>query len=126
MRERPPLRPSSLLHPTRPIRPVRLIHLIHLIHLIGSRTARLSISKQVLLLQLAVALLLTAAGTFAAIQQARSTDFDHARAETLALAETIAAAPGTAAAVQGGDPTTQLQPIASSISSRHRWTSSWS
>jgi len=90
----------------RPIRPIRLI---------GSRAARLSISKQVLLLQLAVAVLLTAAGTVAAIQQARSTDFNHARAETLALAETIAAAPGTAAAVRSSDPTTQLQPIASSI-----------
>ena len=112
MRERPPLRPVRQIGPTRvfwsirPLRPIRLL---------GSRTARLSISKQVLLLQLAVAVLLTAAGTFAAIQQARSTDFDHARAETLALSETIAAAPGTAAAVQGGDPTTQLQPIASSI-----------
>jgi two-component system, CitB family, sensor kinase len=97
MRVRPPL---------RPIRPLRLI---------GSRAARLSISKQVLLLQLAVAVLLTAVGTVVAIQQARSTDFNHARSETLALAETIAAAPGTAAAVQSGDPTTQLQPIASSI-----------
>ena len=85
------------------------------IRLIGIRAARLSISKQVLLLQLAVAVLLTAAGTMAAIQQARSTDFNHARDETLALAETIAAAPGTAAAVQSGDPTTGLQPIASSI-----------
>jgi two-component system CitB family sensor kinase len=94
MRERPLLRP---------------------IRLIGSRTARLSISKQVLLLQLAVAVLLTAVGTAVAIQQARSTDFDHARAETLALAETIAAAPGTAAAVQSSNPTPQLQPIASSI-----------
>ena len=64
--------------------------LLRPIRLIGSRASRLSISKQVLLLQLAVALLLTAGGTAAAIQQARSTDFDHARAETLALAETIA------------------------------------
>lgn len=79
------------------------------------RTSRLSISKQVLFMQLAVAVLLTAAGTTIAIQQARSTDFDHARAETLALAETVAAAPGTAAAVRSGDPTAQLQPIASSI-----------
>jgi len=90
----------------RALRPFRLL---------GARTTRLSISKQVLLLQLAVAVVLTAGGTAAAIQQARSTDFDHARAETLALAETVAAAPGTAAAVQSSDPTTQLQPIASSI-----------
>ena len=79
------------------------------------RSARLSISKQVLLLQLAVAVLLTAVGITIAIQQERTTDFDHARAETLALAETVAAAPGTAAAVQSSDPTTELQPIASSI-----------
>src|ERR1700722_4488587 len=97
MRVRPPL---------RPIRPLRLI---------GSRAARLSISKQVLLLQLAVAVLLTAVGTGGGIQQARSTDFNHAPSEPLALAETIAAAPGTASAVQSSDPTTQLQPIASSI-----------
>jgi two-component system CitB family sensor kinase len=79
------------------------------------RATRLSISKQVMLMQLAVTVLLTAVGITIAIQQARNTDFDHARAETLALAETVAAAPGTAAAVQSGDPTTQLQPIASSI-----------
>jgi two-component system, CitB family, sensor kinase len=79
------------------------------------RTSRLSISKQVLFMQLAMAVLLTTAGITIAIQQARNTDFDHARSETLALAETVAAAPGTAAAVQSGDPTAQLQPIASSI-----------
>jgi two-component system CitB family sensor kinase len=79
------------------------------------RGTRLSISKQVLFMQLAVAVLFTAVGITVAIQQARNTDFDHARAETLALAETVAAAPGTAAAVQSGDPTTELQPIASSI-----------
>ena len=89
--------------PLRMLRPLR------------RRAARLSISKQVLILQLAVAVLLTALGITIAIQQARTTDFDHARAETLALAETVAAAPGTAAAVQSGDPTTELQPIASSI-----------
>jgi len=75
----------------------------------AGRAARLSIAKQVLLLQLTVAVLLTAAGVFAAVAQARSSDFDHARAETLALAETVAAAPGTAAAVQSADPATRLQ-----------------
>jgi two-component system CitB family sensor kinase len=94
------MRYASVLGPIRPT---------------GGRLARLSISKQVLALQLAVAVLLTAAGIFAAIQQARSTDFDHARAETLALAETVAAAPGTADDVESGDPTGRLQPIASSI-----------
>ena len=75
----------------------------------AARAARLSIAKQVLLLQLTVAVLLTAAGVFTAIAQARGSDFDHARAETLALAETLAAAPGTAEAVQGADPSARLQ-----------------
>ena len=74
-----------------------------------TRAARLSIAKQVLLLQLTVAVLLTAAGVVAAVAQARSSDFDHARAETLALAETIASAPGTAADVQSADPSKRLQ-----------------
>lgn len=85
------------------------------VRLLLRRASRLSISKQVLVMQLAVAVVLTAAGIAIAVQQARNTDFGHARAETLALAETVAAAPGTAAAVQSGDPTARLQPMASSI-----------
>jgi two-component system CitB family sensor kinase len=81
----------------------------------AARARRLSISKQVLVLQLIVAALLTAGGVGVAIQQARSTDFGHARAETLALAETLAAAPGTASAIEGPDPSTVLQPIALGI-----------
>ena len=88
---------------------------LRLIRRLTRRSALLSISTQVLLMQLAVAVLLTTVGIATAIQQARSTDFDHARAETLALTETVAAAPGTAEAVQSADPTTRLQPIASSI-----------
>lgn len=88
---------------------------VRLVRRLNRRAARLSISTQVLFMQLAVALLLTVVGITAAIQQARSTDFDHARSETLALAQTIAAAPGTADAVQSSDPTARLQPIASSI-----------
>ena len=88
---------------------------LRLIRRLTRRSALLSISTQVLLMQLAVAVLLTTVGIATAIQQARSTDFDHARAETLALTETVAAAPGTADAVQSADPTTRLQPIASSI-----------
>lgn len=89
-----------------------------LLRRLGRPTAqvrRLSISKQVLWLQLAVAVLLAAAGTVAAVWQARNTDFAHARAETLALAEAVAAAPGTAAAVRSPDPSAQLQPITLSI-----------
>lgn len=72
---------------------------------------RLSISKQVMLVLVVFAVLLTGAGTVAAVQQARSSDFDHARTETLALAQTLAAAPGTAAAVESPDPSAELQPV---------------
>jgi sensor histidine kinase regulating citrate/malate metabolism len=82
---------------------------LHPLRRSAARAARLSIAKQVLLLQLTVAVLLTAAGVFTAIAQARSSDFDHARAETLALAETVAEAPGTATAVQSADPSAELQ-----------------
>lgn len=79
------------------------------------RARRLSISQQVLLLQLVVAILLTVVGIAAAIQQARTTDFDRARTETLALAQTLAAAPGTVAAVESANPSAELQPVTLSI-----------
>lgn len=81
----------------------------------AARARRMSISKQVLLLQLTVAILLTGAGITVAIQQARSTDFNDARSETLALAQTLAAAPGTLDAVESADPSAELQPVAMSI-----------
>lgn len=81
----------------------------------GPGARRLSISKQVLLLQLTVAILLTGAGITIAIQQARSTDFNNARTETLALAQTFAAAPGTLDAVEGANPSAALQPMASRV-----------
>jgi len=77
----------------------------------GHAARRLSISKQVLLLQLTVAILLTGAGIAVAIQQARSTDFNNARTETLALAQTLAAAPGTVDAIDSADPSAALQPV---------------
>ena len=76
---------------------------------------RPSIALQVLLLQLGIIALLTAAGTVAAIQTARSTGISHARSQTLALAETLAASPGMADAVTGPDPTARLEPMATSV-----------
>lgn len=70
---------------------------------------------QVLLLQLGIIALLTTAGTLAAIQTARSTGVSHARAQTLALAEALAASPGMADAVTGPDPTARLEPMATSV-----------
>src|ERR1700722_10385550 len=77
---------------------------------LAARAARVSIAKQVLLLQLSVVLLLTAVGTAAAIISAHNDQMDRARTETLALAQTVAAAPGLAAAVTGPNPSAPLQP----------------
>ena len=82
---------------------------------LGARAARLSIAKQVLLLQLLVVVLLTAVGTYAAIREARSGQFSRARQETLALAETIADDPGVALEVAGPNPTAQLEPASLTI-----------
>jgi two-component system CitB family sensor kinase len=79
------------------------------------RAPSLSIAMQVLLLQLGIIALLTAAGTVAAIQAARSSEVSRARSETLALAETLAASPGMADAVTGSDPTARLEPIATDV-----------
>ena len=65
----------------------------------------------ILLLQLGLVALLTAAGTVAAVLAVRSAEFDHARSETLALAQTVASSPGIAAAIEGPDPSTELEPI---------------
>jgi two-component system, CitB family, sensor kinase len=69
----------------------------------------------VLLLQLGMIGLLTIGGTAAAIQAGRATENDHGAAETLALAEAVASAPGIAAAVTGPHPTAELQPLTSRI-----------
>ncbi|MHA6760180.1 sensor histidine kinase [Streptacidiphilus sp. PAMC 29251] len=80
-----------------------------------ARALRLSIAMQVLLLQLGTVALLTVGGTAAAIAVAHSGQTAHARSETLALAETIADAPGIAADVSGPDPSTQLQAMTLSV-----------
>ncbi len=72
---------------------------------------RLSIAMQVLLLQLGLVALLTAAGTVVAVLAARSAQFDHARSETLALAQTVASSPGIAAAIGSRDPSATLEPV---------------
>ena len=73
------------------------------------RTSRLSIAMQVLLLQLGTVALLTVGGTTAAIEAAHSGQTAHARSQTLALAETLADAPGIAADVTGPDPSARLE-----------------
>jgi two-component system CitB family sensor kinase len=75
-----------------------------------ARAGGLSIAMQVLVLQLAVVALLTVVGTWAAIDTARSQQFDHARQKTLQLAQTIADEPGLAATVTSPDPTASLEP----------------
>jgi two-component system, CitB family, sensor kinase len=82
---------------------------------VGARAARMSIAKQVLLLQLLVVTLLTLGGTYAAIRQTHEGQLTHARQETLTLAETIADTPGVADAVTGSDPSAQLEPVSLSI-----------
>jgi two-component system, CitB family, sensor kinase len=82
---------------------------------VGARAARMSIAKQVLLLQLTVVVLLTIGGTFAAIQATHDGQQSRARQETLNLAETIADTPGIADAVTGPDPSTRLEPVSLSI-----------
>ena len=76
-----------------------------------ARASRLSIAMQVLLLQLSAVVLLTVGGTVAAIYVAHSGQTDHARSQTLALAETLADAPGIGADVTGPDPSARLEPM---------------
>ncbi len=82
---------------------------------LGARAARLSIAKQVLLLQLLVVVLLTAVGTYAAIREARTGQYSKARQETLAVAETIADDPGVAQAIAEPDTSARLEPVSLSI-----------
>lgn len=66
----------------------------------------------VFLLQLGIVAVLAAAGTAVAVLAVRSVQFDHARSETLALAQTVADSPGIAAAIGGPDPSIRLEPVA--------------
>ncbi|MER6618078.1 SpoIIE family protein phosphatase [Streptomyces xantholiticus] len=75
--------------------------------LLGART----VAGQVLLLQVAVAVLLIAAVVVALVLQARHDSEQNAQSRSLATAAAFARAPGTAAALRSPDPTTALQPL---------------
>ncbi|MFI6285047.1 SpoIIE family protein phosphatase [Streptomyces sp. NPDC051018] len=71
-----------------------------------------SVAGQVFLLQVAIVVLLVAAGMIALVLQSRSDSEREAVRRSVSVAETFASAPGTAAALQSPDPTAVLQPRA--------------
>ncbi|MET7983151.1 MULTISPECIES: SpoIIE family protein phosphatase [unclassified Streptomyces] len=71
-----------------------------------------TVAGQVFLLQLAVVLLLITTAVVALVLQDRSRALREAGDRSLAVAETFANAPGTAAAMKSKDPTAALQPHA--------------
>lgn len=72
--------------------------------------SRFSIATQVLLMQCVLVVLLTVAGSAAAVVQAQATERDGARRQVLAAAEALAGAPSTIAALRGADPSALLEP----------------
>jgi two-component system CitB family sensor kinase len=75
---------------------------------------RWSIADQLFALQVLVVTLLVAAGTTGAVLLARADASEAARAEVLAVAETIARAPDVVTALHTADPAATLQPYAES------------
>jgi serine phosphatase RsbU (regulator of sigma subunit)/PAS domain-containing protein/anti-sigma regulatory factor (Ser/Thr protein kinase) len=75
--------------------------------LLGAR----SVAGQVLLLQIAVAVLLIAAAVVLLVLQARHDSEQSAQKKSLATAAAFARAPGTAAALRSPDPGATLQPL---------------
>ncbi|MFD4259269.1 SpoIIE family protein phosphatase [Streptomyces sp. NPDC058534] len=74
-----------------------------------------SVAGQVLLLQLVVVVLLIVAAVVTLVLEARGENTREARDRSLAVAETFAHAPGTAAAMTGAEPSEALQPRAEEI-----------
>lgn len=74
-----------------------------------------SIARQVLLWQLALVLLLVAAGSGVAVHSVRRAGEQTARERALDVARTLARAPGIAEAVASADPTARLQPMAEAV-----------
>ncbi|MBS2535804.1 sensor histidine kinase [Catenulispora sp. NF23] len=77
--------------------------------------SRFSIATQVLLMQCVLVLLLTGAGSVAAVLQARATEHDGARRQVLSTAEAVAGAPSTVAALHTADPTVPLLPVTTAL-----------
>ncbi|MFD3655547.1 SpoIIE family protein phosphatase [Streptomyces sp. NPDC058620] len=71
-----------------------------------------TVAGQVFLLQVAIVVLLVAAAVAALVLQSRTDSETEARNRSVAVAETFANAPGTAAAMKSPDPTALLQPSA--------------
>jgi sensor histidine kinase regulating citrate/malate metabolism len=76
---------------------------------------RWSVAAQTFALQVLVAVLVVAAGLLGAWVQAQRAGDEAAMARALAVAETIASTPAVVSAVQGPDPTAQLQPFAERV-----------
>jgi two-component system CitB family sensor kinase len=66
-------------------------------------------------MQAVLVVLLTVAGSAAAVLQAQATERNGARRQVLTMAETFAAAPSTAAAVTAADPTAALEPLTTAL-----------
>ncbi|WP_189879465.1 SpoIIE family protein phosphatase/ATP-binding protein [Streptomyces viridiviolaceus] len=76
----------------------------------GRSLARRSIAGQVFLLQFVTSIVIILTALSLLVVQARQNSMDDARRRALAVAESFAGAPGTAAAMTGTDPTAALQP----------------
>jgi two-component system CitB family sensor kinase len=82
---------------------------------VRSRLARLSVARQVLVLQVTMVVALITAGVgLAAVQAQRASEQD-ARHKVLSIAQTLARSPGVVAAVTAANPTATLQPVAESV-----------
>lgn len=79
------------------------------------RRRPVSIASQVLLLQTLLVVFLVAVGSVAAVLQDRATERDDARRQVVTMAESLAAAPSTLAAVTSPDPSAVLQPLAERV-----------
>ncbi|MFJ9561233.1 SpoIIE family protein phosphatase [Streptomyces fuscichromogenes] len=79
---------------------------------LGSAVSGRSVAGQVFVLQVVIVLLLIVSAVLALVLQVRHDSTMEARNRSLAVAQTFAAAPGTAAALRLPDPTAVLQPRA--------------
>ncbi|GAB3069088.1 sensor histidine kinase [Intrasporangium mesophilum] len=76
---------------------------------------RWSVAAQTFALQVGIAVIVVAAGLAGAFVQAQRAGDQEATARALAVAETVAATPDVVSAVQGPDPTAELQPYAERV-----------
>lgn len=81
----------------------------------SGRLARLSVARQVLVLQVAMIVALVAAGVGLAAVQAQRASEQNARDRVLSIAKTLARSPEVLAGVTASSPTAALQPLAESV-----------